>query len=56
MDCTESPELYNMYHVYKKLINDIFNKSLFKGCPPLNNILTIAQQWVIMKKTTVKTN
>lgn len=43
MDCTESPELYNMYHVYKKLINDIFNKSLFKGCPPLNNILTIEE-------------
>jgi len=39
LDCIESPELYNQYHVYKRLIHDIFKKPLFNGCPSLNDII-----------------
>jgi hypothetical protein len=43
IDCIESPELYNPYHVYKRLVHDIFEKSLFTGCPSLNKILNSSE-------------
>ena len=39
LDCVDSPELYNQYHIYKNLIYDIFKKPLFNGCLSLNEII-----------------
>ena len=39
IDCIESPELYNQYHLIKRLVHDVFEKSLFHGCPSLQDII-----------------
>ena len=40
----------------KKVSLEEVKKFWPQSAPNINNILTITQQWVIMKKTTVKTN